>query len=101
MNLSILLICLTLGTLASAAELLQPIPLHDKDHPANFDPHYQNRSEWESRADFLRRQVLVSQGLWPEPTKVPLNPVIHGKIQRDGYIIEKVFFTSLPGHYVT
>jgi dienelactone hydrolase len=35
------------------------------------------------------------------PEKRPLNPVIHGKIYRDAYTIEKVFFASYPGHYVS
>ena len=35
---------------------------------------------WPRRADDVRRRVLVSQGLWPAPTKSPLNPVIHGTI---------------------
>jgi len=56
--------------------------------------------EWESRREFVRRQTLVSLGLWPMPEKTPLNPTIHGKIERDGYTVEKVFFASLPGHYV-
>ena len=29
------------------------------------------------------------------------NAVIHGKIDRDDYTIEKVFFASYPGHYVS
>ena len=45
--------------------------------------------------------VLVATGLWPMPEKTPLNPVIHGKIERDGYTVEKVFFASMPGHYVS
>ena len=43
----------------------------------------------------------VAEGLWPEPEHTPLNAVIHGKIERDGYTIEKVFFASMPGHYVS
>src|SRR5437870_528938 len=35
------------------------------------------------------------------PPKTPLNAVIHGKIDRDEYTIEKVFFASYPGHYVS
>src|SRR5207249_1160425 len=35
------------------------------------------------------------------PEKTPLSPVIHGKIDRDEYTIEKVFFASYPGHYVS
>src|SRR5437879_5728690 len=60
----------------------------------------QSKQEWEARREALREQVLVSQGLWPMPEKTPLKPVIHGKIERDGYTVEKVFFASMPGHYV-
>ncbi len=56
---------------------------------------------WEVRRRELREQVLVANGLWPMPVKTPLNPAIHGKIDRDEYTIEKVFFASYPGHYVT
>ena len=34
------------------------------------------------------------------PEKTPLNAVVHGKIERDRYTVEKVFFASTPGHYV-
>src|SRR5438128_250699 len=56
---------------------------------------------WAIRRQQVREQVLVANGLWPMPEKTPLKPVIHGKIERDGYTIEKVFFASIPGHYVT
>jgi dienelactone hydrolase len=60
-----------------------------------------NRESWETRRKELREQVLVATGLWPMPEKTPLRPVIHGKIDRDDYTIEKVFFASYPGHYVS
>jgi hypothetical protein len=81
---------------SQAAELV-----HDKDHPWPFAPQYTDRAAWETRAQTLRQQLLVAQGLWPMPTKIPLQPVIHGKIDRDAYTIEKVYFASVPGHYVT
>ena len=56
--------------------------------------------EWTKRRQEVREQVLVANGLWPMPERTPLKPVIHGKIERDGYTIEKVFFASTPGHYV-
>lgn len=59
------------------------------------------KDAWEVRRKQLREQLLVATGLWPMPEKTPLNPVVHGKIERDGYTIEKVYFASLPGHYVT
>src|SRR5687767_4808840 len=58
-------------------------------------------AEWEKRADRVRRQILVSQGLWPMPAKTPLNAVIHGRIERDEYTVEKVYFESSPGFFVT
>jgi hypothetical protein len=59
------------------------------------------KAAWEQRASALRRRVLVATGLWPMPEKTPLNPVIFGKVQRDGFTVEKVYFESLPGHFVT
>lgn len=67
---------------------------HPWDPPATKDA-------WEKRKVVLKEQLLVAQGMWPMPEKAPLNAVIHGKIERDGYTIEKVFFVSHPGHYVT
>jgi dienelactone hydrolase len=59
------------------------------------------KEEWEKRAEYVRRRVLVSQGLWPMPTRTPLNAVIHGKIEQPEYTIEKVYFESAPGFFVT
>jgi cephalosporin-C deacetylase-like acetyl esterase len=35
------------------------------------------------------------------PTKTPLHAVIHGRIDRGGYSVEKVHFESVPGLHVT
>src|SRR2546422_10886322 len=59
------------------------------------------KEEWIARARFLRQQILVSSGLWPPPGKTPLNPQIFGRIEREGYSVEKVYFESYPGFYVT
>ena len=60
-----------------------------------------SKEEWDQRAEYVRRQILISQGLWPMPTKTPLNAVIHGKIDRPDYSVEKVYFESAPGLFVT
>lgn len=57
--------------------------------------------EWEVRREELRTGLLVSLGLWPMPEKTPLNAVIHGRIERGDYTVEKVYFESLPGFFVT
>src|SRR5688500_1412042 len=56
---------------------------------------------WRERAARLREEVLVAAGLWPMPLPAPLEPVIHGRIERDEYTVEKVFFESYPGFFVT
>jgi len=83
-----------------AAEPDAPLP-YSLDKPWQFKPRFKDKADWERRADALRTQVLVATGLWPMPEKTALKPVIHGKIDRDEYTIEKVYFASLPGHYVT
>ena len=57
--------------------------------------------EWNQRAERVRRQMRVALGLWPMPTRTPLNAVIHGKIDRENYTVQKVYFESYPGFYVT
>ncbi len=57
--------------------------------------------EWEKRAQVVRNQIQVATGLYPLPTKTPVNVVVHGKIDRGDYTIEKVYFESMPGFYVT
>ena len=56
---------------------------------------------WTRRAEEVRRQLLVATGLWPMPTKTPLKTIIHGKLDCGDYTIEKVYFQSYPGHFVT
>jgi len=57
--------------------------------------------EWQQRSEQIRRRVLVALGLWPLPERTPLEAVIHDRKAFDDYIIEKVYFQSVPGFYVT
>ena len=61
----------------------------------------ETKTEWLQRQAELRQRVLVATGLYPMPEKTPLNAVIHGKVLRDGFTVEKVYFESLPGHFVS
>ncbi|MDB5290937.1 MAG: hypothetical protein JWL69_2178 [Phycisphaerales bacterium] len=74
---------------------------HDVDNPWPFEPHYTAVEQWAVRQQEIREQVMVAEGLWPMPERTPLNPIIHGRIEREGYTVEKVFFASMPGHYVS
>ena len=71
----------------------------DLNTPRQF-PEINTRAEWESRAAQIRQQVFVSCGLWPLPARTPLQSRIFGKIEREGYTVEKVCFQSFPGFYV-
>lgn len=75
-------------------------PLKDLNGYFPFNPP-SSLSEWEVRKEQVRRQILVAEGLWPMPTKTPLNAVIHGKVEGDGFTVEKVYFESAPGFFVT
>jgi dienelactone hydrolase len=106
-NMKRILITLLIGALGTL-----PLIAQEKDKRLTTPPKHYNlkyhpwdppatKDAWEARKPILKEQLLVSQGLWPMPEKPPLKAVIHGKIEREGYTIEKVFFVSHPGHYVT
>lgn len=64
-------------------------------------PAYSSRQQWEARARWLREHILTSAGLLPLPPRTPLRARLFGRIERDGYSVEKVHFESFPGFLVT
>ncbi len=86
------------GQLPTDARLETPRNLRDKFHP--WTPPT-TKEAWAREADAIRKQLLVSTGLWPMPPRPGGGAVIHGKIDRGDYTVEKVFLPSAPGHYVT
>ena len=68
--------------------------------PYSFEP-FLIQEGWLRRAGYLRRQIEVSAGLWPPVEKSPLKARIFGRVSKGDYSIEKVFFESYPGFYVT
>lgn len=79
---------------------LKPAELKDLDGYFPFQPPA-TLDAWKSRAEQVRTRILVSQGLHPLPTRTELKPVIHGRVERDEYTVEKVYFESRPGFFVT
>jgi hypothetical protein len=75
-------------------------PLKDLEGYFPFKP-CETPEDWAARAEQVRRGLAVALGLWPMPDKTPLNAVIHGKIDRPDYTVEKVYFESVPGFLVT
>jgi dienelactone hydrolase len=99
---------LPLVAFAFAASLFADTPLTDprRGPLKDLDGYFPfsvpaTRAAWDQRADEVRKRVLVSQGLFPLPTRTPLNAVVHGRIERDDYTVEKVFFEAMPGFFVT
>jgi len=60
-----------------------------------------SEQHWAQRKADLQQRILVATGLWPMPEKTELNPVIHGRVEREDFTIDKVYFESYPGHFVT
>ena len=65
-----------------------------------FQP-VKSREAWDAKAPQLRNQIRAAMGLVPEPTKTPLNAVIHSPVERPEYTVWRVYFESMPGHFVT
>jgi len=101
------LACL-LALAASGRASAQTLPSMDSrlGEPRHLDltysfPDYSSKEEWMTRAAQLRKQILVSAGLWPTPPKTPIKATIFGKVDRGDHTVEKVYFESYPGFYVT
>lgn len=87
---------------AAIAQLPDDHRLADlKDLNGDFTWNPVAQAAWPARAAEVKQQMRLALGLLPEPTRTPLNAVIHGKVERDGYTVEKVFFESMPGLFHT
>lgn len=60
-----------------------------------------SREAWEAVRDQRRSELKEMLGLDSDRAKTPLNAQITGRIERDGYIVEKIAFESMPKVYVT
>ena len=92
-------IALIASFLCSAAVCFGAGSVKDLNTPRNF-PKMESKEQWEGRAGEIREHVLASCGLWPLPPSTPLNAKVFGKVDRDGYSIEKVYFETYPGFYL-
>ena len=59
------------------------------------------KAEWMEKSAELREHILVSNGLTPMPEKTSLNAHIFGRIEREDYTVEKVYFEAYPGFFTT
>jgi len=59
----------------------------------------QTKDDWMARQEKVKDALEKVLGSFPE--KTPLNPVITGTLEGDGFKVEKLYFESLPGYKVT
>jgi dienelactone hydrolase len=101
-----------LGAAMAKAEAPRVLPAGKKPNdrrlgdPKNLSGYFPfkppaTQQEWQQRSERVRRQTKVATGLWPEPAKTPVNAVVHGRVDRPEYTVEKVYLESFPGFYVT
>ena len=94
------LFSLSIFFLSALADDIRNSPPKDLNGFFPFDPP-STLEEWKKRKANLILRLQVATGLYPMPPKTPLNAVIHGKITRPGFTVEKVYFESVPGFFVT
>jgi len=91
---------------------LRVLPLGEQPNDTRLGPLNGERGEFllkpastieeaQHRANRVRQVMQVTMGLWPMPDRTPMNAVVHGRLDLDDYTIEKVYFESIPGFYVT
>jgi len=105
----LLAVMMFLASAVSQTDAGQPLRVADeirwRDLPNTdtvFAPKtYRSLDQWKARRQWLIEQVKFAAGLIPEPERTKLEPQFAGKIVREDCTIEKVYFESLPGLYVT
>jgi dienelactone hydrolase len=75
-------------------------PVRTNQQGADFKPP-QSKSEWRKRREELRERILISCGLHPMPERTPMKPQVYGRMERDGYTIEKVVLETMPGFFLS
>ncbi|HEY7116950.1 MAG TPA: prolyl oligopeptidase family serine peptidase [Tepidisphaeraceae bacterium] len=58
-------------------------------------------ADWDAKKGEYRRQLAEMLGLWPMPEKTDLDVHITGKLDHQDFTVEKLYFQSRPGLYVT
>lgn len=56
--------------------------------------------QWTKTLDTRRQQWLEMIGLSPMPERTPLNAKATGQPDRGDYVVETIYFESIPGAYV-
>ena len=96
---SISLVCLAATGAQIPEQDARTVDIHDSNTHFKM-PVFTSREAWMARAAFLRKQILASAGLLPMPERKPIHAEVFGKLERNGYTIEKVLLETWPGFYL-
>lgn len=89
------------GAGASSAAPPDPRDSENIGSKTRFTPrYYKDLKTWEARREALRRQILVSAGLWPLQARGPVPVHRFGRTDKGLYAVEKLALETLPGFLV-
>ncbi len=66
---------------------------------APHEPAAKSVAEWEARREVIRERVMACLGLSPEPERLPLKVHVSGELDRDGYVVKRVYWQTWPNYY--
>jgi hypothetical protein len=89
------------GCAASTPQAGTPEPHPGPTWQARLEKASRSPEAWRARSEEIRRQVLVASGLWPEADRGPVKVELSGRVERDGYSVEKCHLETLPGFKLT
>jgi hypothetical protein len=97
------LLIIAIGAAMATALFNEPRQSEDqgREQLAAYAKTFSTRQEWEARAAHNREAILRELHLTPMPARCDLRPIILGRQDRKGYIVENVAFEALPGFFVT
>jgi dienelactone hydrolase len=94
------MIALLVASLLAAADADRRLSAVEGTRHTYEMPRYSSQAEWKQRREHLRKQILAAAGLLPMPAHGPVRSEIFGRLERDGYSIEKVWVETMPGYYL-
>ena len=90
---------------AQAMEVLSPQSMRDQyasyltriAQPRPWRP--ADLTAWKARRDEIRERVLDDLGLWPLPSRGPVNVHWGRRMEREGYTVQRLYWESWPGYW--
>jgi dienelactone hydrolase len=96
----ILVLSFNISALAEVASDSRADNIGHLDQPNSFHK-IANLKEWNAYSRELRRSIRIRMGLWPPPPRCDPKAEIFGRMEFSDFTVDKVYFRSLPGFYVT